>query len=912
MPNSAPVVTPINKNIFLNAFVKASELFSVSDADGDQIQKYRFLDFNDASTSGKFELAGINQINGNVVTINANQLVDLNYLAGSVIGNEGIRIQAYDGEDWSPATSIAQAYTVRQQITRPVASIQTSSVLGNEYIQVDAIINAFDPDGYPIKRFAIRDRNVDRSFLRLGGQKLQQGVFHSIRAEEMSELRYFGFGNGREKLDVFAYDGTMQSNFATAFVTTRLNENRPVVQFNRFVAPVGQNVSISDKIVVSDADGSSIKRYRLIDTSPHAYTGFLTRDGVPLASKTWHTVNANDLDRIRYISADRTFSEQIRVQAWDGRLWSAVQSIVMDTVPRPTIGGPNNVVNSQLQDTLLVTDDRETSVLFQQDDGPAFRFYELVDTNPSADSGNLFFRNSRLNANEVHTYTVAQMIDNVAFRTGPFGDRQLDEVYARAWNGTYYSEWRRVNFRTESEDLTAMFTGADGVGQGGIDGPQFPGSGIPITISFSFMQQFPDYETGEAVDEPLNDPPRPFIPFTQDQKVATRRLFRDVESFLNVEFVEVADTSFQEDTGYRGGVIRLGNYTLEGPPPDGPSSAAAFAFLPATAPQAGDIWINSFFTPIFGAAWDYGGSAYTTLIHELGHAMGLDHPFVEPGGGNQKPVLPFQTDSDQFTAMSYTGSPNGISPWNHQLYDIINLQEIYGANESFAVGNNVYSVDSFGSQRPQWTIWDTAGTDEISAQGSLTDSVVDLRAGGFSSIGSSFNNVSIAFGVFIENATGSDNNDTLIGNELSNEIVGLDGNDTIRGLGGDDLLMAGAGNDNYVYGVADGNDIIDENRQAGIDRITITDFVGLDSIQQDLSFRRDGLDLLINLTIGGDESQGQVRINNQAYGAFRVESLTLAGQTIDLRELYDIVGPNDTQFRVTSETGAYGNLVVPV
>jgi Ca2+-binding RTX toxin-like protein len=60
--------------------------------------------------------------------------------------------------------------------------------------------------------------------------------------------------------------------------------------------------------------------------------------------------------------------------------------------------------------------------------------------------------------------------------------------------------------------------------------------------------------------------------------------------------------------------------------------------------------------------------------------------------------------------------------------------------------------------------------------------------------------------VGIENLTGSDYNDTLIGSTDANILTGGLGNDTIYGYGGDDTVYAGAGNDTIYGGL--GNDLI--------------------------------------------------------------------------------------------------------
>ena len=145
-----------------------------------------------------------------------------------------------------------------------------------------------------------------------------------------------------------------------------------------------------------------------------------------------------------------------------------------------------------------------------------------------------------------------------------------------------------------------------------------------------------------------------------------------------------------------------------------------------------------------------------------------------------------------------------------------------------------------------------------------------------------------------------------------NVLDGGEGNDFLRGYGGDDSLTGGVGNDTFEWGIGDGSDTIFENRGAGIDRLVISDFVELDDFTEDLSFRREGRDLVVDLTMNQGLSEGTMRVSSQLWGAYRVETLEFNGIDVDLRELFAQLGPNNTQFRVLSDSTEYGFLTVPV
>ena len=65
-----------------------------------------------------------------------------------------------------------------------------------------------------------------------------------------------------------------------------------------------------------------------------------------------------------------------------------------------------------------------------------------------------------------------------------------------------------------------------------------------------------------------------------------------------------------------------------------------------------------------------GNSGYEVLLHEIGHALGLGHPFESPY------LLPAGHDNTGNTVMSYTHS--GAAKSTFQAYDLLALRWIYG------------------------------------------------------------------------------------------------------------------------------------------------------------------------------------------------------------------------------------------
>jgi Ca2+-binding RTX toxin-like protein len=305
--------------------------------------------------------------------------------------------------------------------------------------------------------------------------------------------------------------------------------------------------------------------------------------------------------------------------------------------------------------------------------------------------------------------------------------------------------------------------------------------GTPVTITYSFMTQMPTYY-GSSLD--WTD----FTPFTEAQKEHAREALRLWSDVANITFVEVSDAG-------DGGTIRFGYASPN-------FNANGWAYYPIAHPAGGDVWLNrdtaSNITP---GSWSFG-----TLIHEIGHALGLKHTF-DPNGT----TLPIAEDSYQYSNMSYTQHPDMLSvrPQTPQLYDVAAIQYLYGANTNTRSGDTTYSWATNATFIQ--TLWDGGGIDTIDAANQVRDVAINLQPGSFSSIGArglanAKNNVAIAFNSIIENAIGGSGNDAIVGNSVNNFLTGGAGNDVLFGLAGDDYLYGEDGNDALMGG--DGDDFL--------------------------------------------------------------------------------------------------------
>lgn len=306
-----------------------------------------------------------------------------------------------------------------------------------------------------------------------------------------------------------------------------------------------------------------------------------------------------------------------------------------------------------------------------------------------------------------------------------------------------------------------------------------------------------------------------FEAFNADQKAATLSVLANYAGVANLTFTEVTNGT---------GTLRFAESNDPG---------TAYAYYPHTSEYGGDAFFNH---------RDYnsapkGTYAYATFLHEIGHALGLDH------GQDGLGALPTNHDSLEYSVMTYRSfvgadlngytAYQGSYPTTLMMADIAALQYMYGANFTANAGDSTYKwnpttgemtlngVSSIKSVTNTvfMTIWDGGGNDTYDFSSYTTNLSINLTPGEWTT-SSTAQLANLGLGHYargnvanamlyqgnlaslIENATGGSGNDLIVGNVGRNYLRGGNGNDSLKGLAGNDTIDGGAGTDTCYFAIA--------------------------------------------------------------------------------------------------------------
>ena len=310
-------------------------------------------------------------------------------------------------------------------------------------------------------------------------------------------------------------------------------------------------------------------------------------------------------------------------------------------------------------------------------------------------------------------------------------------------------------------------------------------SGRPTFVTYSFDT----FAAGSFI----GDFPSAFLTSFQAFSAAEQTLARQALA----AWADVSGLTFFEVSPGQGD-IRFGAYNFALGPEDIRDSTG-FAYNPAVLNYNDGAIEFDFGGEIF---IDIGQANFGVLVHEIGHALGLKHPF------QGLVVLDPSVDNIAHTVMTYNTA--GAEPTALGSLDVAAIQFLYG------------QAASDGTQAATWS-WDAAGEILTQAGGPGADSLAGVAVADRISGGAGDDYVMTRAGA--DRIDGDDGDDTLAGGDNDDTMTGGAGNDVLDGDDGDDTLAGGDGDDN-LWGLAGsdtvtgdlGNDTLHAGR--GFDRLS--------------------------------------------------------------------------------------------
>lgn len=338
--------------------------------------------------------------------------------------------------------------------------------------------------------------------------------------------------------------------------------------------------------------------------------------------------------------------------------------------------------------------------------------------------------------------------------------------------------------------------------------------------------------TGATITYWFNTSP---VPWNDSEKASFQAAMALWSAVANVNFVLVPDqdtANFWITRGNDGGAnwvfgdyasVPIGSSTL-GIPPLSNNNGEQRLWYDPTAYGALDTGLNT-----------KANGAMSTLIHELGHALGLGHG--GPYNGDLTSSQQYSAyDMTLWTIMSYAEphedmqyeasypvkgtdwgtDSNGkhYEPLSPMALDILAIQQLYGkpTNGPLNGGNLIFGFntnirgpvsqfyDFNVNQHPIVTLWTDGLHNTLDLSEYSQDAVIRLAAGSFSSAGGKINNIGIAFDTVIETGIGGHGDDKIFASDVDSFLYGNDGSDELHGGAGNDVLSGGAGPDSIDGG----------------------------------------------------------------------------------------------------------------
>lgn len=401
-------------------------------------------------------------------------------------------------------------------------------------------------------------------------------------------------------------------------------------------------------------------------------------------------------------------------------------------------------------------------------------------------------------------------------------------------------------------DLASFETAGQDILLRGAAGWQTAAPGSAVSISYSFLTERP----AEGAEGGTG-----FTAFSAAQQQIVRDLFGRLQLQTGITFREAAAGA---------GDIRFGINQQ--------ADTRGYAFVPdfhRGQAQAGDVWIDVETAAVLSP----GQEGYYALLHEIGHALGLQHPLTESDSSGAVVLLNRFAQLTQTVMIERSAADTGGAwPTWFGAMDVQALRFLYGSR-GVSTGADRYALGDI-QRHGMLTVVDDGGEDTLDATGAPLGAQLDLRPGYSSSVGVGADgrvmsgNLTLSMGSVIENAIGSAHDDFIIGNDAANRL---------SGNGGSDILDGGSGLDWALFKGARAAWQVDPSLGGGGYFVSAKDGVGgLSELRRVERARFDDAVVAFDLTKADNAGKALLLIGAVIGRAAMLSKAALLGQVIGL------------------------------
>jgi hypothetical protein len=257
-----------------------------------------------------------------------------------------------------------------------------------------------------------------------------------MSAAQLAQATFVAGATGTsDDIYVEAYDGKAYSGWnAGIHVAVNTPPQVNLLSSASVSTNAGQTLSVSSLFSGSDADGDTLTYY-LYDANPAANSGHFVVSGNVVPAQTITPVTAAQLAQATFVTGATGTSDDIYVEAFDGKAysgWNAGVHVAANTPPQVNLPSGASVAATAAQ-TLQV------SSLFSATDvdGDTLTYF-VYDANTAANSGHFVVGGNTVPAQTITPMSAAQLAQ-ATFVAGALGTS--DDIYVEAYDGLAYSGW---------------------------------------------------------------------------------------------------------------------------------------------------------------------------------------------------------------------------------------------------------------------------------------------------------------------------------------------------------------------------------------------------------------------------------------------------------------------------------------